>query len=378
MNKSAVHGWIRQLLLGTCLLALVALSGCATRPNLALADYQTVTTNDGHSFTAVKVFYATDRAPLGMKGGRPEFSSERNKDPQPLQYGYVNVSIPPNHKEGENEQQPWYVRPFVGPRPTNYVELLDGKVLSRTELMASLSGHGNTGNSVLLFIHGYNNTFEEAATRTALLGWDVSFPGHLMFFSWPSKGKTEAYTVDATTEEWAVADLVSVLEDLDKTAGTDHITIIAHSMGNQVLSKALVAVDRLDPTFYKKVSRIIMAAPDVDADVFERLYAWLYLKAPATTLYVSSRDYAMLSSETVNGGRRLGDFRAGPVVLPSIETVDASAVKMDFVGHAYISDSPTVLNDVRVMVHQGTAAADRPHMKSAVNAAQQTYWQLLP
>jgi len=75
------------------------------------------------------------------------------------------------------------------------------------------SGHGARKPGVLLFVHGYNVSFEDAARRTGQLAYDLGFEGPTVFFSWPSRGSVTAYTRRA---DRAVGhpDLKSVLSDL--------------------------------------------------------------------------------------------------------------------------------------------------------------------
>jgi esterase/lipase superfamily enzyme len=353
-----------------------ALAGCAEiRPEeLPIASTRVAPQIPSPGYSVVKVYYATDRAPISPSHNHPEYSSKRNESTPSLEYGYVDISIPKRHVLGQVETAPWLVR-FVGlDNPAQYIDLIDGATLTDREVLAALSG--SDSKSVLLFVHGYNNTFDDVATRTAQIGYDIKFPGSLMFFSWPSQGRMDGYTIDATTEGWAAFDLETVLDKLESEKGIQHITIIAHSMGNRMLSEALDHVTRDHPDFFSKVSHIIMAAPDIDADTFTRGYASIIEKAPSVTMYVSSRDKALLGSELVNGGRRLGDPRSGPLVLSPIETVDASLVDTDFIGHAYISDSPSVLSDVAQIIAKSLPADQRANLVSEFNPLHQAYWRI--
>ncbi|MEH2287310.1 alpha/beta hydrolase [Nostoc sp.] len=51
----------------------------------------------------------------------------------------------------------------------------------------------------LIFIHGYNISFEAAALRGAQLGCDLKIPSvRMAFYSWPSKAKLERYPSSVT------------------------------------------------------------------------------------------------------------------------------------------------------------------------------------
>lgn len=375
-NKWVMH--MSMALATVSALIILLLSGCTSIPTASSIPPWNISDQAGTNgkYTVMEIFYATDRTRLKNNAAWPEYADVSNLNMQSLEYGRLQVSIPPNHHKGTIETKPWYVLRMGTQKPTKYIELLSGKTLSNDQLMQALTAPGNTDKSVLLFVHGYNNSFDDAAARTAQIAYDVDFPGRVMFFSWPSKNKLLPYVTDQNTAQWAAADLEQVLVDLDKRAGVQHITIIAHSMGNYLLSMALERVLRSDPTFFSKVSHLVMAAPDIDVNVFRKDFASIIARLPSVTLYVSSSDAALNNSEIINGGYRLGDFRAGPLVFPPIETVDASAVDTDFIGHAYISDSPNVLDDVAAIISANLPASKRNHMVSESNHDQAQYWKL--
>jgi esterase/lipase superfamily enzyme len=53
----------------------------------------------------------------------------------------------------------------------------------------------------LVFLHGFNVTFEDAAIRAAQIGYDLKVPGATAFFSWPSRGSVAAYPADEASLE---------------------------------------------------------------------------------------------------------------------------------------------------------------------------------
>ncbi len=325
-------------------------------------------------YTMMHVYFATDRM-RDSGGDRPQYSTQRNSAKQPIQYGELDISIPVSHIMGETETDPEWYAYFHKHNPSKYIEIQTGRILSEDELKTLLHPSSTT-KELLLFVHGYNNTFDDAAIRTAQIGYDVGFRGRLMFFSWPSMGKAGLYTYDRNNELWASADLAHVLEVLDQSAGLQNVTIIAHSMGNQALADALLQLRGANPTLVTKIGHIIMAAPDVDAGAFTSVFSATFKQAPSTTLYMSSKDVALSSSEALQGGTRLGDERNGPLTYPPIETIDASMVSMGFIGHAYISDSKVVLGDVSQIIATGAPASKRPNLIRASNLKREPYWRL--
>lgn len=87
--------------------------------------------------------------------------------------------------------------------------------------------------SALIFVHGYNVSFVDAARRTAQMADDLQFSGVPVFFSWPSRAKYQSYTVDERNIEWAELDIKDFLRDfMEKTKAT-HVYLVAHSMGTR-------------------------------------------------------------------------------------------------------------------------------------------------
>src|SRR5207302_2856729 len=117
--------------------------------------------------------------------------------------------------------------------------------------------------------HGFNVTFVDAVYRTAQISADLHFSGAPILFSWPSQGALSplGYTRDETEARWALSDLRAFLELLVAQSGADTIHFIAHSMGNRLLTEALVpmaATLKRMPAF----NELVLTAPDIDADTF--------------------------------------------------------------------------------------------------------------
>ena len=144
---------------------------------------------------------------------------------------------------------------------------------------------------VSLFVHGYNNTWDDGAERYAQIKrdlFDAKDLGVLVLFTWPSDGTPADYLPDredARDSGPQVADLFVRLHDVVvaaqrlavKNSDPDRfcrakVSVIAHSMGNYVIEKALaVASKRLNsPQLITLVHQLAMVAADVDNDLFEK------------------------------------------------------------------------------------------------------------
>jgi len=217
--------------------------------------------------------------------------------------------------------------------------------------------------------------FEDAARRTAQMTYDLKFDGAPVFFSWPSKGETSLYPYDETEIEWAQGDLKRFLDDILRRPEARNVYIVAHSMGNRALTKSLGALLTEKPDFKSKVKEIILAAPDIDADTFKREIApALVTSGCPITLYASADDFALQMSMTFHGYPRLGAGGQNRVVMPGVETVDATGVDASFLGHSYYGSVRPVLSDISGILHNGWRAAQRVTTLSQTGVPPSAYW----
>jgi esterase/lipase superfamily enzyme len=322
-------------------------------------------------YKKVDVLYATDRLRNADAGGLVGFGGGRGSA---IEYGTCEVSIPNTHREGVLET-PSFLE--FHEDPEKHVVLLAVQPATHDAFIGDLAARvaAAPGRTALVFVHGYYVTFEDAARRTAQIAYDIHFAGVPMFFSWPSLGQTLAYPIDMTNADWAQFDLKSLLIDLADHSGADNIVLIAHSMGNRVLANALIQAAEARPGFAARVRDVVLAAPDLDADTFRRdLAPRLIAATHGMTLYASSTDDALAVSHHYNGELRAGDVAAGPIVVSGMDTIDVSAVDPGPLGHSYIGDSPSVLDDVAKLVDGGARAAAR--LGDPVTGPLGAYWRM--
>src|SRR5262249_1711358 len=159
----------------------------------------------------------------------------------------------------------------------------------------------------------------------AQISYDLAFDGPTLVFSWPSQGKALPldYRRDERNAELADDDLKKVIGDVLASSPNVTLHIIAHSMGNRVVSSALQQLGATSPA---KLDQVAMVAPDIDAELFRRAAGKIAAAARHVTLYASSSDAALKLSQTFAGYSRAGQGGAQVVVVPGIDTVDASSV----------------------------------------------------
>lgn len=151
-----------------------------------------------------------------------------------------------------------------------------------------------TGNSedqrhVAFFIHGYNNTWTaEAARYQGICDSLFSGPdslGECILYDWPSLGNVLGYLPDREHARSCANQLADVLSSLYEymrgqqiAAQNDaakackaKISVIAHSMGNYLLEKAMAIVwtRKNQPLLMSLIGQLLMVAADVDNDLFK-------------------------------------------------------------------------------------------------------------
>jgi esterase/lipase superfamily enzyme len=303
-----------------------------------------------NGFATVRVFYGTNRAPTGSQKAAEFYGGARGE----LNYGYLDVTIPQTHVEADLETQPRWVEytlsTSLAEMRTHYV-LLDKVVqLPKDDFVRQLRAQIGAAPSkdVFIFVHGFNNSFEDAARRVAQLAYDLDFDGTPMLYSWPSQGSTTAYSVDEASVQISGRRMADFLETVVAQSGAQHIHLIAHSMGNRALIEAMQTflAKRAPESRQHIFGQVVFTAPDVDRDYFMDAVGDLNAASLRTTLYASDTDYAIRSSQFFHGAPRAGT--AGDVIikLAGLDSIDMSAVPADSLGHSYFAANAGALYDM--------------------------------
>ncbi len=331
------------------------------------------TTSPDLPYTTVKVFYATDR----KEGDGKKPASSYGGDRGTITYGTCDVTVPKDHRVGEIES-PSFIRLEFSENPAKHVILANVEKQSATDFYRDVGTKvaASKGKSAFIFVHGYNVTFEDAARRTAQMSYDLKFDGAPVFFSWPSQGTYLGYTVDESNIEYARSDLKKFIIEFGRTSSAEQIYLVAHSMGNRALTTAVTDVYREAPDVKARIKEVILAAPDIDADVFKRDIAPALIgDGQQVTLYASSKDWALKASKKFHGYVRAGDTGPSLTIVPGVTTVDSSEVDTDFLGHSYFADSTSIIADIYDIISGLLKPEDRTRLV-AVNGAQGSYWKI--
>jgi esterase/lipase superfamily enzyme len=322
----------------------------------------------------ITAYYATTRNETPSREPLKVYGSDHAPN---LHFGKTVVTIPFTHVGG-NLELPKYWKLERQADPKKHFVLKSVTPMSqddaRREMLERLENAGRR--AILLFVHGYYMGFPEAAMRTAQLAHDLQFPGVPFFFSWPSAAQFLSYWQDEEAAELSQGLFEKLLDDLSLLPTTD-IYIIAHSMGNRIVSHALrERVEAGKPT--RMIREVLLAAPDINAELFRRVIApkIATMQGTRTTIYASSSDLALRASKIVHGFRRLGETTGGVFTYQGIDTIDASVAAQvaRSYGHSYLMDSNPVLKDVRALIREKRAAKERG--LSAVGQAPNIFYRL--
>ncbi|MDH2916567.1 MAG: alpha/beta hydrolase [Gallionella sp.] len=323
----------------------------------------------------VPVWFGTNRAPVNAQDFRQGFSSEWTGS---TTLGRCIVNVPKGHVPGKTGSA-WWIRLVKGDDRLNLIsiESLPDFWNQMSNEMKKPREEGAT-NEALFFLHGYNVTFEQAAVRTAQLAYDLRIHPSA-FFSWPSKGNVEDYSPDEATIEAsydAVSDFVKQFDICALEAGAT-LHVVAHSMGNRALLKALEAVSHgMDGGNKSAIDKLVFAAPDVDARVFMQSLEKIPLVGKRKTLYVSHRDKALWLSRSIYEYPRAG-LLPPVTIAPGLDTIDATDVDNTFVGHDYFASVRALINDISSLFKGGLPPYDRVGIEPAEHSDGQKYWRIV-
>ncbi|MBX3275442.1 MAG: alpha/beta hydrolase [Sandaracinaceae bacterium] len=285
----------------------------------------------------VEVGYVTTRERTGTSDPR-RFYGPRVGEPE---RGRATVRLPHDPRRGE--------------RPT-------GPPVRRSTLVAIAPGEVPPAEGdELVFVHGHDVTFPDAARRGAQLAYDVGFEGRTSLFAWAS-GSTYG------TDDVRAARSGEVLAGwLLERARHARVHVVAHSLGARVVVAGLVPLATTEPAPH--FGELILVAPDVDADEFvERTGPRIAPLFDRVTVYASSNERALHHDFEAAA---LGDAENGVRVDARFETIDASAVDTSLLGHALDPHRRSVVTDIAALL----AGGPRPErMEQRIGRA--TYWTL--
>ena len=291
-----------RLLTAAAIASAIFCCGCSGR--LAQGALVPVAQADTEGISLVPVLVATIRSRSTADAGEM-FDSRRAEE---VSYASVTVSIPPDVARKTGEVQ-WPTSLPGDPRQsfvTVSANYLDKKSFV-TDLSAATKrdGHGK----VLIFVHGFNNRFDQAVYRFAQITHDSRAPAIPVLFSWPSPGVVglRAYQDDLESANDSRDAIEQLLDTIGGNANVKEVTILCHSMGCLPTLEALHSKALHTGRIGNKVKNVMLVAPDVDINLFRTQMRDMGRARPRFALFVSQDDRALRLSSSIGGGvTRLG------------------------------------------------------------------------
>jgi esterase/lipase superfamily enzyme len=331
-------------------------AGCAVHPT----DVMTPVSTLADEATLVNMLVVSTRARSAVPGA--VFDGERAESRSLVN---VVVSVPPDGARRVGEIQWPAGRPADPRREFATTSLVD---IPPDQVDAWFLDVAARKRRVLIFVHGFNNTFEEAVYRFAQIVKDSRTDAAPILFTWPSRGQAFDYLYDRESATNSRDALEYVLSRAASDKNVVDITILAHSMGNWIAIEALRQMAIRDGAVPSKIKNVIMAAPDLDVDVFRSEYLQLGEPKPHFTLFLSRNDGALSLSRRLAGDKdRLGMI--DPDKEPYRSKLDHSNIVVidltklasnDPYNHGKFAESPEVVRLIgaRLVKGQSISGAD--------------------
>ena len=283
-------------------LTILACASCTMRP---LQGVLVPSSEAVEATSQVPILIGTTRARSSGDPGEM-FSREPSNE---MAYAQVTVSIPADGSRTIGEIQ-WPLSPPGDPRK-EFVTASAG-YLDRAEFNAAITSAAKARrlNKAMVFVHGFNNRFDDAVYRYAQFVHDGRLPVVPILFSWPSQGAGNlgSYDHDRKVAGQSGVALAELVDTVNANPAIKEITFVCHSMG------CLVTLDALRSRAPRggapsKLKNVALVAPDIAFDEFISQVGVPGPKRPRIGLFLSQDDVALKVSKSLAGGTtRLGDI----------------------------------------------------------------------
>jgi esterase/lipase superfamily enzyme len=345
---------------GLCLagIGVLGLTGCSSIKGFLVpvpSDY------DAPGTTHVEMVVATTRT----RAASPAVMFSGGRAPEPS-YADMIVSIPPdaNRKIGQVQ---WPQQLPADPA-VDFVTL-KADVISKDQAIAAFSRllRQSHKKEALVFVHGFNQRYEDAVYRFAQILHDSGADADVapVLFTWPSKGNVYSYLYDRDSSNYSRDALESLLRYLAKDPQVEKISILAHSMGNWVTLEALRQMAIRDGRVAAKIKLVLLADADVDVGIARQQISTLGPERPHIVLFVSEDDRALAAAKDLWQAPRLGAI--DPNVEPyrtMLEQEQLSVINMthmpshDEFNHGKFAEDPRVVELIGRSLAAGQTLTD--------------------
>ncbi len=237
----------------------------------------------------------------------------------------------------------------------------------------------------LVFVHGFNNSFDSALIQTAQLGYDLQqigeFPIQMWSYRWKSRGMLSAYYEDRDHLREYSRGLGAFIRQIVDLRPSGSVHFVVHSMGNEVFLQAMNLIQK-DPVFDKKIlGKVMLFALDVRESDFKKWVPTVVARSAQVTHYFSSLDTAMFASRIANFAKI--EKRAGAHFVPvvGVQSFDVDSInhRWDRLGHGYFAAKEPLIREIRTLI-QDPACLLGPEDRNGsqvekVSSPEGVYWR---
>jgi esterase/lipase superfamily enzyme len=220
-----------------------------------------------------------------------------------------------------------------------------------------LLAEAGAGGDVLIYVHGFNQTFETATLDAARLSDAIKFRGRTIVFSWPSRAGLFDYAYDRDSAMFSRDDLERVLSSIVSAPSAHRVHVVAHSMGTMLALESLRQLyARYGDTVMGRAGAVMFAAPDIDVDVFSSAIKRIGPLAGKITVIASTNDRALaLSGRLAGGMTRVGAAEKAVIERLGVRVIDASDTGWGLINHDLFLSSPEVRQVIRRSIDAAAA-----------------------
>jgi esterase/lipase superfamily enzyme len=262
---------------------------------------------------------ATTRLPVGNPVQKPWFSAQRA---QGLVFAEAKMTPPDTSLTGR------VASVVTGDWNVASVEQLEREGAAQAFAQAAL------GRDVLLYVHGYRESFETAAVSAAQLSDGIRFGGATALFTWPSAASTLSYVSDRESAMWSRDAMEDLLLAVAQTPSGGKVHIVAHSMGTLLTLETLRMVRSAGgDAAMERIGAVVLAAPDIDVDLFTRSVERLGADARKITVISATNDRALAVSSRITGVTRAGAAERERLEALGVRVADASEFAGGILNH---------------------------------------------
>lgn len=344
-----------RLRLGVVLSLFILSAACASRPNGVLG----VTESTVPGASKIDMLVATTRAPSESPG--IVFSGERGAG---VSLTSFTISVPPDENREVGRVQ-WPVRLPADPS-TDFATIGVTPLPDVDGARGWLKQHLPKSRRVLIFVHGFNNGFEDAVYRFAQIAHDSHADAAPVLFTWPSRGSVFAYGFDRESANFSRDALEEVIWRISQDPMVSEVAVMGHSMGAWLVMESLRQMAIRRGRLPASIHNVILASPDIDVDVFRTQWQALHSPEARFTIFVSQADRALALSRRL-GGRvdRLGQIDVGspayyaPLERAGIVVISLSGLQGgDSLNHSKFAQSPEVVRLIGTRLVAGQVIDD--------------------